>query len=371
MSKTQSRSNKKASLRGRRLKGGVKRFSIGLFLGANICTIVLLWLCVALTFVSPSFFPRFSLLTLLFPIFLFVDALFLVFWLLFHVRLAWLPIVGVLVIGGYIWDYCPVHFSTDNSQVEDSTITIISYNVGQMKNDEQRAEMLRFLSATDADIVCLQEASSEFFTDSKEWIDSTSYRTLQGHGIAFLSRLPILGDTIPISFPTRSNHSLACWIDCFGDSVLFVNNHLESNKLSPEEKDDYTNAIKEPGREAIKKSSHQLVSKLSEAAAYRGVQTDTICSFIDRYAGYPAIVCGDFNDTPISYTYQQIDDRLTSAYRQAGTGPGFTYTRWSFPVRIDHLFFSSHWTCTSCCINRTVSASDHYPVIVRLCKKVR
>ena len=348
-----------------------KRFSVSLFLGANLCTILLLWLSVALTFVSPEYIPRLSLLTLAFPIFLCVDILFVVFWLLFHARLVWVPIVGALLVGSYILDYCPLNWGgDDNDGASDSTLTIISFNVGHMTNDEQRAELIRFINTTDADIVCLQEVNSNFLSKHKEWLDTTSYHTMQSRSEAILSRFPFLSDTIHIDYPTRSNHSIACWIDCYGDSLLLVNNHLESNHLSPEEKDDYSHAIKEPDREAIKNSSHLLMGKLSEAAAYRGAQTDSICSLIDRYTGYSMIVCGDLNETPVSYTYQRISNRLTSAYRQVGRGPGITYTRRSFPVRIDHLFFSSHWTCTSCRIDRAVSTSDHYPLIVRLSKKV-
>ena len=347
----------------------LKRFSLGLFLGANLCTILLMWLCVALTFVSPDLFPRFSLLTLAFPIFLCADALFLVFWLLFHARLAWVPIVGALIVGGYILDYCPLHIGADSNEDNDSIVTIVSFNVGYMKTDEQREELLSFLSSTNADIVCLQELDSHFLTKHKEWVDSTSYSYLQSKSNVILSHLPFLSDTIHIDYPTRTNNSVACWIDCYGDSLLVVNNHLESNHLSVEEKDDYTQAIKEPDSEAIKNSSHLLLNKLSEATAYRGTQTDSICSFIDRNAYHPVIVCGDLNETPISYTYQQIANRLSSAYRKTGCGPGFTYTRRSFPVRIDHLFFPKEWTCVSCRIDRTISVSDHYPVIVRLREK--
>jgi endonuclease/exonuclease/phosphatase (EEP) superfamily protein YafD len=113
------------------------------------------------------------------------------------------------------------------------------------------------------------------------------------------------------------------------------------------------------------------VGKLSEAAAYRGIQADSICALIKRNAHHPIVACGDFNDTPISYVYQRFTQCLTSAYREAGNGPGFTYTQRTFPVRIDHLFFSDDWKCTSCRIDRTISLSDHYPLIVRLSKKER
>ena len=350
----------------------LKRISLSLFLGANICTILLMWLCVALTFISPDVLPRLSLLTLAFPIFLAVDLLFIVFWLIFHARLVWVPILGALLVGGYILDYSPLNLSTDNSsQDADSSITIISYNVGYMREEEQREEFIQFINTTEADIVCLQEFGTRFLTTYKEWFDQTVYHSLQVGNVAIFSRLPFLSDTIHIDYPTRSNHSLACWIDCFGDSLLLINNHLESNHLSPEEKDEYTSTITDPNREAIKSSSRMLVGKLSEAVAYRGIQADSICAHIERNAEHPIIVCGDLNDTPISYTYQRLARRLNSAYRETGFGPGFTYSRRSFPVRIDHLFYSNDWDCTSCRIERSILASDHYPLVVRLSKKVR
>ena len=349
----------------------LKRFSISIFLGANICTILLMWLCVGLTFVSPDLIPRLSLLTLAFPIFLIVDILFIAFWLLFKARLAWVPILGALLIGGYILDYCPLNFSSNDSVRNNSTLSIITFNVGHMTCDEQREELLRFIKTADTDIVCLQEISKNFFPSHQDWLDSTDYHYLQTHNDVVLSHLPFLSDTIHIEYPTRSNHSLACWIDCHGDSLLLINNHLESNHLSPEERDEYTNAIIESDREAIKSSSQKIMDKLVEAAAYRGAQADTIRAIVERNAQHSIIVCGDFNDTPISYTYQRLARCLTSAYREKCYGPGFTYSRRSFPVRIDHLFYSEDWTCTSCRIDRTVSCSDHYPLIVRLSKKER
>ena len=369
----------------------LKRFSISLLLGANVCTTLLLWLCVALTFVSPDAIPRLSLLTLAFPVFLAVEVLFLLFWLLFYARLAWVPVVGLVVVGGYILDYCPLRLPAETDGT-DSALTVISYNVGGMSDKEQRAELLSFLGTADADIVCLQELSGHFIENHRKWealreilgimrpikkqpgaVLKSKYATvtLQSGSVAILSRRPFLSDTLHISFPTRSNSSFACLIDLDGDSLLVVNNHLESNHLSEEEKSEYAHTITDPHRQTIKSSSRMLVGKLSEAAGYRGAQADSVCAFIARYAGHPTIVCGDLNETPISYVYQQFDRHLVSAYREAGVGPGFSYSRRSFPVRIDHLFHSPHWTCTAYRIDRTISVSDHYPLIVRLRKKVQ
>ena len=347
-----------------------KRFSISLFLGANLCTILLLWLCVALTYVSPDLMPRLSVLTLAFPVFLAVDLLFIIFWLLFHARLVWVPILGALLIGGYVLDYCPLHFG-ESTEDSETALTIISYNVGTLSTNEQKEEFIRFINIADADIVCLQELSKSFITSHQQWLDSLGYDYLQTSTIVVFSRLPFLSDTIHIDYPTRSNRCFACWVDYKGDSLLLVNNHLESNHLSPEEKDEYASTIIDPNREAIKSSSRKLMGKLREAASNRGIQADSICALIRRNARHSAIACGDFNETPVSYVYQRFAKCLTSAYREAGNGPGFTYTRRSFPVHIDHLFFSDDWRCTSCRIDRSISTSDHYPLIVRLSKKER
>lgn len=350
---------------------GLKRLTVSLFLGANLCTILLLWLCVALTFVSPDYIPRLSLLTLAFPAFLAVDVLFIFFWLIFHARLAWVPVAGLLLVGSYVLDYCPLGLGREASGEEG--ITVVSYNVGTMKGDENEAALRDFLAASDADIICMQELSQAFMNkeETRQWLKDHPYNVLQSGGETILSRYAFIGDTIRIDYPTRSNHSTAVWIDLDGDSLLLINNHLESNHLTPEEKSEYTGMIRNPHRQTVEDGSRMLVGKLSAAASYRGAQTDTICAMVDRYAAYPVIVCGDLNDTPVSYVYQRLDARLSSAFRQGGRGLGISYSQRAFMVRIDHVFFPSGWTCSSCSIDRSISVSDHYPVTCRLHKNVR
>ena len=54
----------------------LKKLATSIFLGANLCTILLLWLSVALTYISPEHLPRLSLLTLAFPVFLIANILY-------------------------------------------------------------------------------------------------------------------------------------------------------------------------------------------------------------------------------------------------------------------------------------------------------
>lgn len=49
-----------------------------------------------------------------------------------------------------------------------------------------------------------------------------------------------------------------------------------------------------------------LIRKLAEASAIRAPQADTIAHEITASPHPCIIVCGDFNDTPISYTHRTM-----------------------------------------------------------------
>ena len=344
------------------------RLLIGLFLGANVCTILLMWLTVVSTFFSPSQHPTISLLGLFFPAFVIADIGFIFFWLIFHIRLIWVPIAGLAVVAAYALDYYPVNFTKPST---DSTICIVTYNLGGVKDEEDRLEVVRFLQEQSPDIVCFQEIAGNLMNMPAflHYIDSVGYYRVIGHGKYILSRFPVCGDTLNITYPTRSNSSMACWINCLGDSVLLVSNHLESNALSDSDKSEYKGMILEPERQRVEQGSKLLAGKLRNAAYYRGSQTDTLCALVEKNASESIIMCGDFNDTPISYTYQKLDRRLDCAFRKGGNGLGFTYRHSGILVRIDHIFFSSDWECRKCYVDNKIAASDHFPVVAYLYKK--
>ena len=77
---------------------------------------------------------------------------------------------------------------------------------------------------------------------------------------------------------------------------------------------------------------------------------------------YPVIVAGDFNDTPVSYTYRVMRRGLNDAFVEAGYGAGFTYSGKYPPNRIDYILYSDGIDCIDFDIVK-VRYSDHYPVI--------
>lgn len=55
---------------------------------------------------------------------------------------------------------------------------------------------------------------------------------------------------------------------------------------------------------------------------------------------YPVILCGDLNDTPISYAYRKLADKLDDCFLKAGNGWGGTYQPANNLFRIDYTFCS-------------------------------
>ena len=74
------------------------------------------------------------------------------------------------------------------------------------------------------------------------------------------------------------------------------------------------------------------------------------------------IICGDFNDSPISYSYKKIRGDLHDSFIEKGFGLGSTYIG-DFPsYRIDYIFHSDDLECISFKKIRR-NYSDHYPII--------
>ena len=77
------------------------------------------------------------------------------------------------------------------------------------------------------------------------------------------------------------------------------------------------------------------------------------------------IVCGDFNDTPLSYTYRLMSRGLQDAFREKGRGFSHTYRGFYNTFRIDYVLVSDDFEVLSYEVP-SVEFSDHHPVFVRL-----
>jgi endonuclease/exonuclease/phosphatase family metal-dependent hydrolase len=146
------------------------------------------------------------------------------------------------------------------------------------------------------------------------------------------------------------------------DTLRIINMHLESYRFNEK---DYSDIQKIKSQEDTGlKATKSIVQKMREAYIRRSQQADIVGNFI-RQSPYPVIVCGDFNDTPASYTYFTIKGELQDAFLQKGWGIGRTFTGLAPTLRIDYIFVNNHFKVNS--FRKIISdLSDHYPVIANL-----
>ena len=80
-----------------------------------------------------------------------------------------------------------------------------------------------------------------------------------------------------------------------------------------------------------------VVGKMVDNYRARAEQAEHIAEHIAR-SPYPTIVCGDFNDTPMSYTYGTIiSTDLADAFVEAGKGSEYTFKGLYNLFRIDYI----------------------------------
>jgi len=351
----------------------LKKLTIQMLVGANVATIVLMLLTGYSDRLYPVDHPVLSTLGMVFPFFLLVNVGFLLFWLLFKWTKAWVPVVGFCLAYVPIRIYMPIHGLSE--QPEDA-IKLVSYNVCAFSYDGGKnnrfEDVCEYLREQKPDIVCLQEdvetwRHNEFssfektlaYNDTVELHHSAKARNCLG----IHTRFPILRrERIP--YESACNGSAAWWLKVGKDTVIVINNHFESCHLNKADRRQYQQILKgEMGRDSVRSESRTLLVKLAESNAKRAPQIDRVCQYVKDHPGYPVIVCGDFNDNPISYSRHAMSQLLTDCYVESGRGIGLSYNQNGFFFRIDHLFCSENIQPYNCRIDDKIDASDHYPLV--------
>lgn len=352
----------------------LKSFTLRLIAGANTATVVLTVFSGYADYISPADYPLLSLAGMGFPLLLVVNFLFLFFWLTIKWKYTIIPIAGLICCYLPIATYLPFNYK---STIPDDAVKVMTFNVeaysGQPFLSDGFEHVLNYIKEQNADIVCLQEAidthqnSIKRFDSLYAYIDTTlvSKSTKEGllNYVGILSRFPILKKE-RIFYESAANGSVAYWLQMRDDTVIVINNHLESNHLSLEDRTKYKEIIKgNLDGDSAKEESAFILGKLMSAAKTRSSQADSVHKYIDSFSRYPIIVCGDFNDTPISYTRRTIARGLTDCFCESGRGLGLSYNQKGFNFRIDHMMVSHHFTPMNAYVDNKIEISDHYPLI--------
>lgn len=359
----------------------IGRFFGRIVLAINALVAALMTLCAFSSYLNPYTFPVLSCAGLAFPIFLLLNVLFLIFWLFFKRKYALLPFFTLFACVGQIRDYMPLNGFSE--QVPDDAIKVLSYNVMYFDShkphtEENPNEMVQYLQKCDADIVCLQEvsfnnANPKKFLSEKVFRKALPYPYFshylaKGNGWLCMSRYPILSSRM-IEYESVGNGSMAYQLKIGADTLLLINNHLESNKLTLDDRSAYRDMIKAPEEEKLKSTSKLLLGKVADAVSIRAAQADSVAKYIRESKCKYVVVCGDFNDSPLSYAHRVIGEGLNDAFIETGNGLGISYNRNGFYFRIDHIMASDSLELFNCTVDDTIEASDHYPIWCYIRKK--
>ena len=353
----------------------LKSLTVNIFAGANMVTVLLMLAAGYSDRINPVSYPMLSTLGMAFPLFLLVNLLFIFFWLTFKWRKVWIPIVGYLLAYPPLSVYMPMHPRQD---VPEGAIKLLSYNVcmysgvDHYKDSEGFDTIYNYLARQDADIVCLQEDVDTWrryvmhrFKKIYPYNDTIFLCTDNEltNGLGIHTRYPILRrEQIP--YASKYNGSVAWFLQVGSDTVLVINNHLEGTHLSLEDRDRYKEMIKgKMQRDTVKEESLLLLGKLASSNALRAAGAEAVRRYIENHKQYPVIVCGDFNDNPISYSRHVIAKGLTDCFEETGRGLGLSYNRKGYFFRIDHILCSSHFTPYNCHVDDEIDASDHNPIL--------
>ena len=354
----------------------LKQFTVNMVAGANVVTVALMLFSGYSDRISPVDHPLLACMGMAFPMFLVANLLFLLFWLLFKWTKLWIPVGGYLLAYGPISLYMPLNPPTE---VPDDCIGVVSYNVctygGNFKYKDAFERILDYFKQQDADIVCVQEDVDTWrryafkkYKSIYPYNDTTyfSKSAASTNGVGIHTRYPILRkERIP--YPSLANGSVAYYLLRGTDTLLVINNHLEGTHLSSKDRSRYKNILKgEVKGDTVRSESMYLLGKLGHNAAKRAVGVEAVRRYMDAHRQYPIIVCGDFNDTPISYARHTLSQDMTDCFAASGSGVGLSYNQKGFWVRIDHILCSSEFIPYNCVVDSKIDFSDHYPIRCKL-----
>lgn len=332
-------------------------------------------------YLDPQIFTFLSTTGLIFPFFVIINALFLALWFFIKKKYIFIPIVGFLICAVPIRKYCPLNL---NSEVPNGAIKILSYNThgygGYNENEGGESAVINYIKKCNADIACLQEAATASVSLENvkkmlgiyEYVDTVHAPDGTVPDVALFSKFPIINKQY-FHAENGTDGSAAFWLKIKEDTVIVVNCHLASYQFSPEEKDQYRSmlrSIRDRNFESdtVSQESKKIIKKLSDATIPRSVQARNIADFLDNHKGESIIVCGDFNDNPLSYVHHTISKNLTDCFISSGRGLGISFNEKGFYVRIDHILCSDDWCPYDCKVDEKFRESDHNPVICWLKK---
>ena len=291
--------------------------------------------------VNPEFFWYISLLGIIFPLLLILNTLFAVYWIISWKKYFWANVVIITLGLSHIdkivanqknqIDFEELSELQNNKKHQfDQLINIMTYNVRlfnqneNLNDDKIENKILDMVKEEKPDILCFQEFN--LTEKTKEIFNLFNYKRNNDNKLQILTNYKVLKSGY------IQSKNICIYNDIvLNDTIRIYNIHLQSNW--------------------VKTMKYSYQKRVNEAIKIK--------KHINK-SPYPVIICGDFNDTPISYTYSQLKNGLLDSFEESGIGIGNSYV--SIPtLRIDYILHSKEYKSYNYKKNK-YKLSDHYPI---------
>jgi endonuclease/exonuclease/phosphatase family metal-dependent hydrolase len=349
-----------------------KLFKHGLRLVSTL-VIVMTGLAYLSPWVNPGTFKWLALFGTGFPWLLLINIGLLLVWASRGHRFALYHLV-MLVLG---WQHVTAVWGLGGAAAPIRTdarpFTVMTHNIGWLFRNKKVTEAhcdsmanaySAFLKSNGTpDIICTQETKGIFYPKLADKL-GYEHRFNLKKGTVIISRFPIeSGGDIP--FGKTSNSTL--WADIrLPDQrlVRVYNVHLQSNKVT-QATAKTLEEVDEVNREETWQRVKSILVRVVGATSVRAEQVQRLREHIAA-CRYPVIICGDFNDTPVSYTYRLLSEGMVDAFQAVGGGRGATFDGALPMLRIDYVLHTPELESVSSKIVRGGKWSDHFPVWAQL-----
>lgn len=331
---------------------------------------------VANAYVNPQNFIWTTMFGLAFwVIFIFNVVIFLLLLLMWSNKV-WISVLALAIaIPGLVKS-----FSLGNIHEAENSIRVMSYNLhnfvhvdGKTEKEQLANEVMDLVRKQNPDLLCCQEFTAfkkgmtrpkciEYFAESVGFQHIYYNRKSNYGGNVIFSKYPLTKVSEDSGFGQENTYGVMVEVDA-GDKGKFhlANVHLLSYMITDNEIDILTNTTDRQNN--IDTIGKKVLHKLKYAFQKRSEELQTVLNGMPPIEG-PVIVCGDFNEPPLSYNYRQMQKAgFVDTFTKAGRGIKPTYAGKLPLLRIDYIWakdgvdplrFKRH----------KYKASDHYPIML-------
>lgn len=337
--------------------------------------LVAMALSVVNAYVNPQHFIWTTLFGLAFwEIFIFNAVVFLLLLLMWSKKV-WIAVLALAIaIPGL-----NKSFSHGKKSEASDSIRIMSYNVHMFKpvDDEKDSEtfayqVMNMVRDQNPDILCCQEFSGFKSGVSRpkcieDFAEGSGYQYIYYNkksnfgGNVIFSKYPIAKVTENSGFGQENTYGVMVSVDAGDKGKFYVANvHLLSYMITDSEIDILMGTERQEKLDTIGK---RMLYKLKYAFERRSDELQRVLEGMPVIDA-PVIVCGDFNEPPLSYNYRQMQKAgYVDTFTKVGRGIKPTYAGKLPLLRIDYIWADQQITPFNFKRYR-YQGSDHYPIIL-------